>query len=174
MYLYMSLKEEQRKDSKIIGLIQYLEDGTLPSDERETRRILVQSVLLVLVNGVLFYVNSKKNVQRMQWFLSTSDRRLRGVSMKVDTQYTFQVTNRLFKVVVGKRWWWWWEGMLTDTLKHWKGCPQWCIAALPPVVRGQENHHFNPYPSYAVNHSKSLILTWWICLKEKELTILVI
>ena len=39
----MSLKEEQRKNPKIMELIWYLEDGTLPTDDKQCHKVVVQS-----------------------------------------------------------------------------------------------------------------------------------
>ena len=52
----VSLKDEQRKDPKIPQLIKYLEDGTLPCDEKQCCRVVAQSTLFALVDGVLFIV----------------------------------------------------------------------------------------------------------------------
>ena len=60
----LSLKEEQRKDPKILELIKYLEDGTLPCDEKQCRRVVAKSTLFALVDGVLFYVDPKRKHQK--------------------------------------------------------------------------------------------------------------
>lgn len=60
----LSLKEEQRKDPKILELIKYLEDGTLPCDEKQCHRVVAKSTLFALVDGVLFYVDPKRKHQK--------------------------------------------------------------------------------------------------------------
>ena len=60
----VSLKDEQRKDPKVLELIKYLEDGTLPCDEKQCCRVVAQSTLFALVDGVLFYVNPKRKHQK--------------------------------------------------------------------------------------------------------------
>ena len=52
------------KGPKIMELIRYLEDGILPRDERQSRRVAAQSTLFTLVDGVLFNIDPKRNHQK--------------------------------------------------------------------------------------------------------------
>lgn len=121
----VSLTQEQRKDPKILELIKYLEDGTLPCDEKQCRRVVARSTLFALVDGVLFYVDPKRKHQKH----AVVPDHLREEIMQSVHGGPFAghfSGNRLFKVLVRT---WWWEGTFTDTLKHCKGGPQCCIVS---------------------------------------------
>ena len=121
----VTLKEEQRKDPKIRELIKYVEDGTLPCDEKQCHRVVAQWTFFALVDGVLFHVDPKRKHQKR----AVVPDHLREEIMQSVHGGPFAghfSGNRLFKVLVRT---WCWEGMFTDTLKHCKGCPQCCIVS---------------------------------------------
>lgn len=49
--------EEQRKDSSIMEIIRFLEQGELPPEEGRARKIALQSSLFSLVDGILFFLD---------------------------------------------------------------------------------------------------------------------
>ena len=56
--------EEQRKDSSIMEIIRFLEQGELPPEEKRAHKIPLQSSLFPLVDGILFFVDQKRNGQQ--------------------------------------------------------------------------------------------------------------
>ena len=60
----VSLKDEKKKDPRVMELIQYLEDGILSRDEKQSPRVVAWSTLFVLVDGVLFYIDHKRDHQK--------------------------------------------------------------------------------------------------------------
>ena len=52
---------EQRKDPNVVKIINYLEDGTLPSDDRQAKKLVLQGTQFALVDNILYYVNPKNN-----------------------------------------------------------------------------------------------------------------
>ena len=58
------LAKEQRKDSKVQAVIQFLTDGTLPEDEKLSRAVIRQSSLFILSDDVLYYLDPKRGHRR--------------------------------------------------------------------------------------------------------------
>lgn len=59
-----TLAEEQWKDSNLRPLIQYLEEHELPDDPTSARKVAAQSTQFVVLSGVLYMVDSKKNSRK--------------------------------------------------------------------------------------------------------------
>ncbi len=56
----VSFLQEQRKDPWLEKLFRYLDDGNLPVDDIEARKVLLQSSLFTVYNGMLQYTDGKK------------------------------------------------------------------------------------------------------------------
>lgn len=52
------LKEEQKKDPELAAMLRYLQDGTLPEDEKSAKRIVAESKQDDVIDGVLHFENS--------------------------------------------------------------------------------------------------------------------
>ena len=57
--------KEQLKDPWLKRLIQHLEEGELPQDDVEACRVVLQSPLFTVYNGMLQYIDDKKNRLRV-------------------------------------------------------------------------------------------------------------
>lgn len=55
----VSFAEEQRKDPRLVELIQFLEHGKLPEQETRASKISLQSPLFTLVDSMLFFIDPK-------------------------------------------------------------------------------------------------------------------
>lgn len=55
------IHQEQKKDSKLKVIITYLEEGVLPQDEKEARKI---AALATSFDKVLYFVDKKKDRRR--------------------------------------------------------------------------------------------------------------
>ena len=55
----IDLAEEQRKDREILEIIAFLESGSLPEDVQKARKIVVQEPSFALVDGILYYLDSR-------------------------------------------------------------------------------------------------------------------
>ena len=53
------LAQEQRQDAYLLMLIQYLEEGKLPDDSVQAKKIVAQSNQYVLCDGVLYLMDKK-------------------------------------------------------------------------------------------------------------------
>lgn len=60
----VSFAEEQRKDPRLVELVQFLEHGKLPEQETRARKISLQSLLFTLVDRVLFFIDPKSGGRR--------------------------------------------------------------------------------------------------------------
>ena len=53
-----TLKEEQKKDPELAAMLHYLQDGTLPEDEKLAKRLVAESKQRDIIDGVLYFENS--------------------------------------------------------------------------------------------------------------------
>ena len=53
---------EQHRDPDVVKIINFLEDGILPSDDRQAKKLALQGSQFVLVDNILYYIdpNGKK------------------------------------------------------------------------------------------------------------------
>ena len=55
---------EQRKDKELNDVIQFLTKGSLPDDDKAARKIAVLATSLAVVDGILYFVDSKCDHRR--------------------------------------------------------------------------------------------------------------
>ena len=61
-----SFAEEQKRDSNIRKLVNYLEEGTLPEDTRSASKVVSLAPLFTLVNNILYFIDAKQsNLRRV-------------------------------------------------------------------------------------------------------------
>lgn len=58
-----TLAENQRKDTTLLPIIRYMEDGVLPESEKEAKAIVLGQSNFALIYGVLFHVESDKTLR---------------------------------------------------------------------------------------------------------------
>ena len=59
-----SFAQEQHKDPDLNAMVAFLEKKELPQEEDRARTIALQSPLFVMVESVLYFVDSKQNSQK--------------------------------------------------------------------------------------------------------------
>ena len=119
-----SFAREQRKDEKINQVILFLETEELPSDDKQARKIALQSSNFTIEDGVLYFLDSKHNHRKR----AVVPGHLRERVMKEVHSGPFSghfSGNRLYNVLARV---WWWEGMYKDAVSHSKSCPDCAIA----------------------------------------------
>ena len=117
------LASEQRKDTKVQAMIQYLTDGSLLEDEKQSRAVIRQASLFTLSgDGILYYLEPKESRRRAVVPKTLRDDVMRSVHGGPFAGHFSG--DRLYKTLVRS---WYWDGMYTDCAKHRKGCPQCCI-----------------------------------------------
>ena len=116
------LAKEQRKDSKVQAVIQFLTDGTVPEDKKLSRAVIRQSSLFILSDDVLYYLDPKRGHRRAVVPKTLCEMVMKGVHGGPFAGHFSG--DRLYKTLVRS---WYWEGMYSDCEKHRKGYSQCCI-----------------------------------------------
>ena len=130
----ISFGEEQQKDPHLKNIIHFLNTDELPLDVKQARKIAAQQTMFVLIDDVLYYVDSKRDHQRRIVVPNQLRERIleeahRGVmSGHFSGRRTFSALARH----------WWWESMYSDTLKYVENCPECTITS------GMGKHHRPP------------------------------
>ena len=60
-----SLQNNQWKDPDLLELIQYLQKGTLPTSQQQARKLVLQTQLFAILDGILYYVDRKHANRRL-------------------------------------------------------------------------------------------------------------
>ena len=116
------LAKEQRKDSKVQAVIQFLTDGTVPEDKKLSRAVIRQSSLFILSDDVLHYLDPKRGHRRAVVPKTLCEMVMKGVHGGPFAGHFSG--DRLYQTLVRS---WYWEGMYSDCEKHRKGYSQCCI-----------------------------------------------
>ena len=119
-----SFAREQRKDEKINQVILFLETEKLPSDDKQARKIALQSSNFTIEDGVLYFLDSKHNHRKRA--VVPGHLRERVMTEVHGGPFSGHFSgNRLYNVLTRV---WWWEGMYKDAVSHSKSCPDCAIA----------------------------------------------
>ena len=118
-----SFSVEQRKDPEILEMIVYLSDGQLPACEKKAKKIVLQASLFALVDGVLYYLDPKREHRRR----CVVPCQLR--SKIIEENHSGPMSGhfsgeRLYKMLIRH---WWWQNMYSDVTSHCASCPQCAI-----------------------------------------------
>ena len=117
------LAQEQRQDAYLLMLIQYLEEGKLPDDSVQAKKIVAQSNQYVLCDGVLYLMDKKCARKRAAVPAQLRTELIEGVHGGPLAGHFS--SNRIFHTLSRS---WWWEGMYNDVRTHCKNCPQCAVA----------------------------------------------
>ena len=58
-------REEQKKDPLVVQMIRFLEEGELPQEEKQARKLALQALMFADTDGILSYVEIKGGVRRV-------------------------------------------------------------------------------------------------------------
>ena len=122
---YSPFLQEQRKDSQPAQVIQFLEHGTLPFDEARARKIALQESLFVIVDGTLYFTDTKRQSNKrivvsahlQEQLLAETHRSVMGGHFSGKRLYNTLAVH------------WWWDGMYVDSLHFAKNCPECAIVS---------------------------------------------
>ena len=112
------LVEAQRKDPKLQAVVEYLEQGILPADEKAARKMVLERPRFALVDGVLCYVDSARgNRSRIAVPDSLKSELMReahagSLSGHFAAKSLYDTLTRLY----------WWDGMYGDVHRFVRGC----------------------------------------------------
>ena len=119
-----SLHQEQRKDPRLAVLINYLEDGVLPKEEKEARKTAAIATKFVILDKVLYFIDQKKPGRRR----TAVPKHLQG---KLLQEYHggrmagHFSGNRLYATLCYN---WWWENMYVDAITFCRNCAECAMA----------------------------------------------
>ena len=106
--------ERQREDPFVSNMTVYLEQGTLPDDPHQSQKIAALSIHFTLLDGILYYIDSKSNNQKRAVAPQ-------AVQLQILKEGHSGLTGGHFS---GKRTYnalarhWWWEHMYSDCMKY--------------------------------------------------------
>ena len=118
----IDLNSEQRKDPYLFQVIQYLESGILPDDAKIDRKIVAESDLFALVEGILYYIDPKRGHKKRAAVPSHL------VQQVLDSMHSGPFSGhfsglKMYDTLVRS---WWWPGMYVKTMSYCQSCPQCC------------------------------------------------
>ena len=120
-----SLLEEQQKDPWVKQMINYLENGLLPTDDRQVKKLVNQAAHFALVEDILYFIDSKKG-----------NRKRAVVPLSLRKQIMEEVHGGKFgghfsgpRTYNSLVYHWWWEQMYSGVMEFCKNCPQCAIVS---------------------------------------------
>ena len=125
---------EQRRDPKLKEVIDFLERGELPEEEKTARQIALQKSQFTLQDNILYYLDHKQGHHKRvavprhvrEQLLTEHHSSLSGGHFGVKKTYGALARH------------WWWDGMYSDVVKFVTNCPECAI------VTGGGRHHRAP------------------------------
>ena len=114
--------QEQRKDQNLLTVIRYLEEGLLPEDSCQARKITAQAPQFALVDGILYFVEAKRGNQRKAVVPTHLQETILRETHAGNMAGHFS-GNRLFTTLSRH---WWWETLYCDCVKFCKNCAE-CV-----------------------------------------------
>lgn len=117
------LVAEQAKDPEVQQLIAFIERGRLPPEENKARKMALQRSLFTVVEGVLYYVDPKRNNRKRAVVPQHLQKRLLEETHAGPYGAHFS-GQRMFNTLVFS---WWWECMFSDASRFVKACPECAI-----------------------------------------------
>ena len=119
-----SYLEEQKRDPQLREVIAFLNTGVLPEDEVRARKVATRAPLFAIVDGTLYYIDSRQGCTKR----AVVPRHLRRRILEENHAGPFSghfSGKRLYRSLAPQ---WWWEGMYTEALAYCKNCPECAIA----------------------------------------------
>lgn len=106
----VDIREEQKKDTYVLQIIRFFEDGELPHKEKLARKLALQAPMFAVTDGIiLYYVETKGSVRR-----TVLPRHLQQqlVEESHGGRYAGHFCGPKVYSMLAKHWWW--EGMYTQ------------------------------------------------------------
>ncbi|KAL5481633.1 hypothetical protein EMCRGX_G021832 [Ephydatia muelleri] len=119
----VDFREEQKKDPHVMQTIRFLEEGELPQEEKQARKLALQAPMFAVTDGILYYVETKGGVRRV---VLPKHLQRQLVEESHGGRYAGHFCVPKVYSMLAKHWWW--EGMYTDVLQFCRSCPECAIA----------------------------------------------
>ena len=133
------LADEQRKDSEVKPMLEYLESDVLPEDQKAAGSIVAQAPSYCVLDGVLYFIDGRRGKRVVV------PRSLKSLIMAENHSGPCAghfAGNKLYNMLVRH---WYWKGMYEDVMSHCRNCPQ-CV-----FVSGSGRHVKPPLHPIPVN-----------------------
>ena len=111
------IKQEQRSDSDLLLLIEYLETGKLPADEQTSKKIVTESPRFGLIDGVLYFEYPSCP---HQWCIVVPKHLQQKLVEAHSGQFAGHFAEK--KVYDRIRRYYWWKGIRSDVRRHCRAC----------------------------------------------------
>ena len=115
---------EQRKDPEILDIIEYAENGTVPEDARRARRLVSEGSVFVIVDGIAFYVDPKRENRRRA--IVPQQLRKQILANAHSSRFAGHFSGRKLYDSLLRHWWW--RGMFQDATAFARSCPECAVA----------------------------------------------
>ena len=114
---------QQRKDPKLLAIMDFLEKDELPANPTQACKVAVQAPLLVIKDGTLYLLDSKQSYRKRAVVPCQLHTQILEESHRTALGGHFS-GKRTYSVLVHH---WWWEGMYADTLRFARSCPECAV-----------------------------------------------
>ena len=108
----------QNEDEYLSQIKSYLQDGTLPSEEKRARRLVLERDRFTMFDGILYYVDPGPQHQLKKAVPESLKQRL--MDELHSGPFGGHFTGRGFYRVLAQHYWW--DGMFSDATQHCRSC----------------------------------------------------
>ena len=133
VYSDEEILQAQRSDPNLKEIIDYLEEGTLPDDEKRARRLAMERSRFAIVDGILHYCDWKPSQPRIA---VPAELREAILAELHGGRFAGHFAERsLFNTLVER---YWWDGMRRDVRRHcqWRIQMGGCGVSTPSFLVG--------------------------------------
>ena len=120
---HQTMITEQAKDPELKQLTTFISHGDLPLEETIARKLALQRSLFTIVEGVLYYVDPKRD-NRKRAVVPKHLRKRILEEVHAGPYGAHFSGQRMFSTLVSS---WWWERMFSDASRFAKACPECAI-----------------------------------------------
>ena len=135
--------QKQRKDPDLRMIIHYLEDGTLPDDDKLSKKIVHMSPQFTVLSGILYFIDAKQKNRSQVAVPAHLKEQILEENHGGAMAGHFSVS-RLYNTLCRH---WWWDSMYRDSQEHARNCAECAIVSgtgrpQPPLRPIPVSHPF--------------------------------
>ena len=116
--------QEQRKDAQLGQLIDYIENGVLPDNDKDSKKIVSQALNFVILDKVLYFIDRRKPTRRRAAVPKHLQNQVLQEYHRGKMAGHFS-GSRLYATLCYK---WWWQNMYTDAISFCRNCAECALA----------------------------------------------
>ena len=114
---------EQCRDGELREIVNFLQDGTLPTDSKLARKLAAQAESFTLIEGILYFIDSRRGDRKRCAVPKHLRQKVMDDSHRGPMSGHFSGP-KLYQALMRH---WWWPGMYSDVISHCTACPQCAI-----------------------------------------------